>query len=85
MAHAAISRRKQARTFSLSEDVIEVLEVYRNKKKVESLTSAVESIVREWKKSDLAAQVTAYYDSLGDEDVKQDENWGEFSEQQMQH
>ena len=83
MAHAAVSRRKQPRTFSLSEDVIEVLECFRSKRRVDSLTSAVEEIVREWRKSDLAAQVTAYYDSLSDEEVKRDEQWGRFSETQM--
>lgn len=84
MRQAARSRRKkQARTFSLSEDVIEVLENYRSRKQVESLTSAVEAIVREWKKTDLAAQVTAYYDSLTDEEINRDKHWGEFSEHQM--
>lgn len=79
----AATKKKQAKTFSLSEDVIEILETYRKKKRVESLTSAVEQIVREWKRADLAAQVTAYYDSLSDDEVKQDEQWGRFSESQM--
>jgi hypothetical protein len=82
MAQTA-ARRKQARTFSLSEDVIEILETYRKKKKAESLTSAVEAIVREWRKADLDAQVTAYYDSLSSEEMKEDERWGKFSESQM--
>jgi uncharacterized protein YeeX (DUF496 family) len=83
MPQSAASRKKQAKTFSLSEDVIEILETYRRKKKVESLTSAVEQIIREWRKSDLAAQVTAYYDSLSDDDMKKDKEWGKFSESQM--
>ena len=53
------------------------------KNKVESLTAAVEQIVREWRKSDLAAQVTSYYDSMSDEQVKEDEAWGKFSEHEM--
>jgi hypothetical protein len=83
MAQAANPKRKRARTFSLSADVIEVLEQYRAQRQAESLTSAVEQIVREWKKADLAAQVTAYYDSLSESELREDERWGEFSEQQM--
>lgn len=82
MANTA-ARRKQAKTFSLSGDVIEILESYRKRRKVESLTSAVEEIVREWRKSDLAAQVSGYYDSLSDKEKEQDERWGRFSESQM--
>jgi transcriptional regulator of met regulon len=84
MKRATTSRRKKrARTFSLSQDVIEVLENYRRRKQVESLTAAVESIIREWKKADLAAQATAYYDSLTDDEMKRDKHWGEFSEHQI--
>jgi hypothetical protein len=75
--------KKQAKTLSLANDVIEILESYRKKKRVASLTSAVEEIVREWRKADLAAQVTAYYDSLSDDEIKKDERWGKFSESQM--
>jgi hypothetical protein len=75
--------KKQPKTLSLANDVIEILEGYRKKKRVASLTSAVEEIVREWRKADLAAQVTAYYDSLSDEEIKKDERWGQFSESQM--
>lgn len=77
------ARRKQAKTFSLSGDVIEILERYRKVKELDSLTSAVEAIIREWRTADVAAQVTAYYDSLSDDERKNDERWGEFSEQQM--
>ncbi len=79
----AATKRKQARTFSLADDVIEILETYRKKRKVESLTSAVEAIVREWRQADLSAQVTAYYDTLSDDEAKNDEQWGRFSESQM--
>jgi hypothetical protein len=68
MAHAATFRRKKPRTFSLSQDVIEVLECYKSERRVESLTSALEQLVREWKKNYLAAQVTRYYDQLSDQD-----------------
>jgi hypothetical protein len=83
MQQSAATRKKQPKTFSLSDDVLEVLETYRKKQKLESLTAAVEQIVREWEKSDVAAQVTAYYDSLSEDEVEQDEAWGKFSESQM--
>ena len=81
MAHA--NTRKQARTFSLSKDVIEVVEAFRNEKQAESLTAALEEIVRDWKKSRLAAQFTAYYDSLSDQEITEEQDWGQFSESQI--
>lgn len=79
----ASGRRKQPRTFSLSEDVIEVLESYKSEKRAESLTSALEGMVREWKKAHLSALVTSYYDGLSDEEVDRDVRWGAFSESEM--
>lgn len=79
----SIRKRKHPRTFSLSEDVIAVLEKYKKDKKTASLTSAVEEIVREWKKGHLAAQVTKYYDSLSEAETAEEQQWGEFSETQM--
>ena len=75
--------KKQPRTFSLSRDVIDILERYKKERKAGSLTAAVEEIVREWTAARLAQQVTAYYDSLSDEEVVQEKNWGEFSETQL--
>ena len=75
--------KKQPRTFSLSKEVIDILERYKNERKAGSLTAAVEEIVREWTAARLAQQVTAYYDSLSDEEVAQEKSWGEFSETQL--
>lgn len=82
MRHAA-TRKKQPRTFSLSQDVIEVLQCYKNERRSESLTAAFEEIVREWKKAHLSAQVTSYYDSLSDDESAQETQWGALSESQM--
>ena len=79
----ASSTKKQPRTFSLSKDVIDILERYKREKKAGSLTAVVEEIVREWTRVRLAQQVTAYYDSLSDEEVAQEKNWGAFSETQL--
>ena len=75
--------KKKPRTFSLSKEVIDILEGYKNERKAGSLTAAVEEIVREWTAARLAQQVTAYYDSLSDEEVAQEKTWGEFSETQL--
>jgi hypothetical protein len=77
------TKRKQARTFSLSEDVIAVLENYKSERRSNSLTAALEEIVRDWKRARLQAQFTAYYDSLSDEDANAEKSWGAFSESQM--
>jgi hypothetical protein len=75
--------RKRPRTFSLAEDVIQVLEYYKKNQRAESLTSALEEIVRDWKKAHLEGQFTTYYDSLSDEEVREEARWGKFSESQM--
>jgi len=82
MAGASVSK-KQPRTFSLSKDVIDILERYKNERKAASLTAAVEEIVRQWTRVRLAQQVTVYYDSLSDEEVAEEKNWGAFSETQL--
>ena len=82
MATGSITK-KQPRTFSLSKDVIDILERYKNERKASSLTAAVEEIVREWTTVRLAQQVTAYYDSLSDEELAEEKNWGAFSEKQL--
>ena len=75
--------KKQPHTFSLSRDVIDILERYKKERKAGSLTAAVEEIVREWTTVQMAQQVAAYYDSLSDEEVAQEKNWGAFSETQL--
>jgi len=80
---ASASRRKRPRTFSLSEDVVQVLENYKRQRKADSLTAAFEQIVRDWKQAHLGEQFTAYYDSLTSEEVKEEAEWGKFSVSQM--
>ena len=75
--------KKQPRTFSLSRDVIDILERYKKERKAGSLTAAVEEIVREWTTVQMAQQVAAYYDSLSDEEAAEQKNWAAFSETQL--
>ena len=79
----AAATKKEPRTFSLSKDVIDIVERYKRESKAGSLTAAVEEIVREWMTVRLTQQVTAYYDSLPDEEVAEEKNWGAFSETQF--
>lgn len=79
----ALNNRKEARTFSLSKDVIDVVERYKRDRKTESLTAALEEIVRDWKRAQLGQQFTAYYDSLSDEEISEQSKWGEFSESEI--
>ena len=79
----ATSRRKRPRTFSLSDDVVQVLENYKRQRKADSLTAAFEQIVRDWKQAHLGEQFTAYYDSLSADEAKDETDWGKFSESQM--
>lgn len=84
MAMTATSpRKKRPRTFSLSEDVMEALENYKRERKSDSLTAALEEIVRAWKMQHLSSKVTSYYDKLSDEEVAREKQWGKFSESQM--
>ena len=76
-------RKKQPRTFSLSEDVIAAVEAYKRDRRIATLTAALEEIVREWKRVRLAQEVTAYYDSLSDAETREQEQWGSFSESEM--
>ena len=80
---AISSRRKKPRTFSLAEDVVQILESIKSERRLDSLTSALEEVVRDAKKARLAAQVKAYYDMLSDEEVNEEKEWGAFSESQM--
>jgi hypothetical protein len=45
-------------------------------------TGTTESEARELKA--ISDSVTAYYDSLSDEEMEEDRAWGEFSESQME-
>ena len=77
------TKRKQAKTFSLSEDVIAVVENYKSERRSNSLTAALEEIILDWRRVRLQAQFTAYYDSLSDEEANAEKAWGEFSESQI--
>lgn len=81
------SSRKSRKTFSLSRDAAAYLETYRVKRKEPSLSAAVEALIRERKEQEeadrLAAQTSAYYESLSPGESGESEDWAEFAESEL--
>lgn len=79
--------RKRRLTVSLSREAADFLVAFSASSKARSVSAALESILAERelqkKRDDLAANITAYYDSLSPEEQEADRAWGEFSELQM--
>lgn len=77
------SARKQRRTFTLSPESLVYLELEAGRRGAESQSSVLDEILREKTHEqivkDYETQVTAYYDSLTDEEVEEDRAWGEFA------
>lgn len=74
---------KARKTFSLSKEILEFLEAVRKHQKADSLTAALEMILREEKQrrelKELNSTISQYYDSLSNEEVAEQRNWGEFT------
>ena len=74
---------KARKTFSLSQENLEFLETVRRRQKAASLTAALEMILEQEKQrrevSQLDSTISQYYDSLSDEEVEEQRNWGEFA------
>ena len=71
---------KERRTFSLSRDVVEILETGRARTQAPSLSAYLETIVRDLQaKAEMArieANTVAYYDSLSDGEMGEQSDWG---------
>ena len=82
----SIKTRKTRKTFTLSRESIELLEQLKNgrKGKAEKSTSAVlddilKSLDSQRKRLEVERKISAYYDSLTDEQVNEDGAWGDFA------
>ena len=78
--------RKEKRTFTLSPKSVAFLgsvaaEVHVSAS--EALDGIIEEKRMEAEKQRIAAQITQYYDSIGDKEVKENAIWGRFSESQF--
>ena len=74
---------KQKRTFSLSSESVEYLETVRKQKKAPSTSTVLDEMIRAQKhQAELAAtdaRISAYYDSLSDDDQADDLAWGKYA------
>lgn len=71
------------KTFSLSAGTVKLLEHFRDETRQDSDSAALEELVRRWQiareKERIAAETTAYYDSLTPEEQLEDAAWGRVS------
>jgi predicted CopG family antitoxin len=79
--------RKAKKTFVLSRETVEFLEAEKEKRGGESASSVLEEIIHECRKrqggQESDAVISAYYDSLSDEEREENKGWGEFAESQF--
>ena len=80
----ASTTRKARRSFTLSHESVTYLEVEKRQRRAPSVSAVLDDILRakrrESEREKLDAAVSAYYDSLPDVQVAEDEKWGEFAE-----
>ena len=78
--------RKEKKTFSLSQDAVKYLEGARKEER-KSSSEILEELIREKKlaaeQERISASIRGYYDSLSDEERKENRTWGKFSESQF--
>ena len=81
------NQAKQKRTFSLSAESLKYLDEVRKQKKAPSTSSVLDEMIREQKllakRQKLGEEITAYYDSLTDEEREENRAWGHFGETQF--
>ena len=79
--------RKLRKTYTLTEEAVSILEAERKARKAVSSSSALEQLLRERQRENetqqIAASVTNYYDSLSNEDLQEQNLWGEFARSQF--
>lgn len=78
---------KAKKTFTLSREAVHFLESEKEKRGSESTSLVLEDLIREYRQragtKNIDAVISAYYDSLPDEDLEEDKRWGEFAETQF--
>ncbi len=86
---AATQDRKAKKTFTLSREAVSFLEDETRKRGVASVSLVLEDLIQERRKrsstKNIDAAISAYYDSLSDEELAEDKRWGEFAESQIPH
>ena len=79
---------KAKKSYTLSQDSVAFLESLRKKHGARSVSSVLDDLVqearREEQKREYEAQVTAYYDSLTDEEREEERGWAELGMRALQ-
>jgi hypothetical protein len=79
--------RKERKTYTLSSEAIAIIEAEKKERRTDSASSALEELLKEARRqkemAKVAASISSYYDSLSDEEVKEQKLWGQFAETQF--
>ena len=79
--------RKQRRSFTLSPQSIAYLEIEKRRRQADSTSAVLDDILRERLKEKerekIGASIAAYYDSLSDDQVAENQQWARLSESQF--
>jgi uncharacterized membrane-anchored protein YjiN (DUF445 family) len=82
------SQRKAKKSFTLSVESVAFLEEMQKKSSAESVSAILEEIIqairREEQRAATDRAMTDYYDSLSDEEVAEEKQWGEFARRALQ-
>ena len=77
------SHRKAKKSYTLSLESVEFLESLRKKRRAPSISAVLDEILqhirRDQERLTVERQLAQYYDSLSDEEMKEDVKWGEFA------
>lgn len=83
----ATSPRKERKTYTLSREAIQTIKAEMKERGAVSASSALEELLQERRRQKemarVSASVSSYYDSLSDEDMKEQDRWGKFTESQF--
>ena len=77
------SHRKAKKSYTLSLESVEFLESLRKKRRAPSISAVLDEILQhircDQERLTVERQLAQYYDSLSDEEMKEDVKWGEFA------
>jgi len=87
MSNRVRPARKLRRTFTLSPQNVAYIEKQARERNMPSLSAFLDELLqektREQKLAEIEASTIAYYDSLTDEEIKEQRAWGEFAGQTL--
>ena len=79
--------RKERRTYTLSSEALAILEVEKKERHARSASAALEELLKDLRSrkemADAAASISRYYDSRSENEAREEQLWGQFSERQF--